>query len=50
MSKKTKIFDNCIAYFYYRYNKVRVPNNDNNCKINPKDEEYQLQIKEAKDF
>jgi len=29
---------------------VRMPNNDNDCEINPDDEEYQHQVESAKDY
>ncbi|KAG5328809.1 ISM protein, partial [Acromyrmex heyeri] len=35
---------------FTRYNEVRIPNNDNDCEINPDDEEYQHQVESAKDY
>ncbi|KAL6259435.1 hypothetical protein P5V15_009355 [Pogonomyrmex californicus] len=35
---------------FTRYNKVRVPNNGNDCEINPDDEEYQHQVEGAKNY
>ncbi|XP_072760771.1 isthmin [Anoplolepis gracilipes] len=35
---------------FTRYNKVRVPNNDNNCEVNPDDEEYEYQVESAKNY
>lgn len=35
---------------FSRYNKARVPNNENDCKINPNDEEYEYQVENAKNF
>ncbi|XP_029673377.1 isthmin-like isoform X3 [Formica exsecta] len=35
---------------FTRYNKVRVPNNDDDCKVNPDDEEYEYQEENAKNY
>ncbi|KYN00002.1 Isthmin-1 [Cyphomyrmex costatus] len=35
---------------FTRYNEVRIPNNGNDCEINPDDEEYQHQVESAKDY
>ncbi|KYQ49247.1 Isthmin-1 [Trachymyrmex zeteki] len=35
---------------FTRYNEVRIPNNGNDCEINPNDEEYQHQVESAKDY
>ncbi|GAB1859172.1 Isthmin [Camponotus japonicus] len=35
---------------FTRYNKVRVPNNENNCEINPDDEEYEYEVENAKNY
>ncbi|KAG5310758.1 ISM protein, partial [Acromyrmex insinuator] len=35
---------------FTRYNEVRIPNNKNDCEINPDDEEYQHQVESAKDY
>lgn len=39
-----------IFLLLYRYNKVRVPNNDDDCKVNPDDEEYEYQEENAKNY
>ncbi|XP_050464529.1 isthmin-1-like [Cataglyphis hispanica] len=35
---------------FTRYNKVRVPNNDDDCEVNPDDEEYEYQVENAKNY
>ncbi|XP_071636648.1 uncharacterized protein [Temnothorax longispinosus] len=35
---------------FTRYNEVRIPNNDNDCEINPDNEEYQHQVERAKNY
>ncbi|XP_028049128.1 isthmin isoform X2 [Monomorium pharaonis] len=35
---------------FTRYNEVRIPNNGNNCKTNPDNEEYQHQVENAKNY
>lgn len=45
-----QIFDTHIFLLNCRYNEVRIPNNVNNCEINPDNEEYQRQVEKAKDY
>ncbi|CAL1682858.1 unnamed protein product [Lasius platythorax] len=35
---------------FTRYNKVRVPNNENDCEVNPDDEDYEYQVENAKNY
>ncbi|XP_011699099.1 PREDICTED: uncharacterized protein LOC105456611 [Wasmannia auropunctata] len=35
---------------FTRYNEARVPNNGNECEVNPDDEEYQRQVEKAKNY